>query len=402
MHTVPGDTSPRFLFRWLPAIAWLITCVLYAGMTAYLAASTSRRLDAPWSSWLFVAGLSSIAVCSLVITVRATRDARAMAWEMASIEPDWPATLPMTVTMPPDQLAGRARRSVAPVRSAVPVEGAIDDVAAGRPPPPDTALAEPTALTEPAALAEPTVLAEPVAKRLTGMLEALEAAGILVPGEVPVDVALDALARMGHKGGVGLDELLSMLGRVRADRGRGFAHLVLFPTQGDVSEQQLIQFVEDVARLAGRLPSLGAVELRGIGGGPVSAALPAEVGPVNAVIRFALDGRWYAVPFVMLPAFPLNLIEGLAGCLVPADGPQGFVDAWTEGFVAISCIDRDRLAALDAALAWNGETFGMVIAVPGREVAAAPATDRFFRPGQAPIPGLPRVVAPYRHRGLPR
>ena len=80
-------------------------------------------------------------------------------------------------------------------------------------------------------------------------------------------------------------------------------------------------------------------------------------------MHFALDGKWHAVPFMMFPeGFPLELVEGLAAVLVPDSEGQVFVEAWSDGLVAISCIDRDRLADLDAALAWDGETFGLVAA----------------------------------------
>lgn len=372
MHPIPDATRPRFLSRWLPAIAWLVTFTLYSGMAAYLAASASRRIGVAWTSWLLLAALGLIAVASLVITVRAARDARSTADPGASGRPDWHATLPMTVLVPDsgrrDSPAGHvAARGVEATRA-----GSAD---ASRPAAtPATAIDLDEVDPETLPLLD-SPLAEPLERRLAGMLDALEAAGVLEAGEAPLDAAVAAASASAGTAAAGrpfgLDELLAVLERLQVARGTAYARLALFPTRGEVSEQQIIQFVEDVARLAGRLPGLGAVELRGIGGGAVSAAPPGHAGPANAVVRFALDGRWHAVPFVMLAAFPLNLIEGLADRLAPDGGRRVFVEAWTEGLVAIACIDRDRLADLDAALAWNGETFGMVVPAPNRDFAPA-------------------------------
>ena len=360
------DFSPSFMFRWLPAIAWLVTFALYSGMSAYLANSTSRRLDAPWSSWAFVLGLCAVAVFSLVVTVRASRDARAMGFRAD----DGQATPPRTARVasePPESAT-----------TAVPGRSQLQE--AGPATTPFQALAgdgEQGPVTEDPGIQDSviadSVIAEPMQHRLAGMLMALENAGILEPGEVTIEAALEAAELAGEFEHVGLDELLAVLDTVEAERGGGFRHLALYSTQGEVFDQQIIHFVEDAARLAGRLDSLGAVELEGLGEGTGRAAPQAALGPTNAVVHFALDGQWHAVPFMMFPeGFPLELIEGLAAVLVPEAEGRVFVEAWSDGLVAISCIDRDRLADLDAALAWDGETFGMVAPASIDELEPSP------------------------------
>ena len=251
-----------------------------------------------------------------------------------------------------------------------------------------------------------SVIAEPMQHRLAGMLIALENAGILEPGEVTIEAALEAAELAGEFQHVGLDELLAVLDTVEAERGGGFQHLALYSTQGEVFDQQIIHFVEDAARLAGRLDSLGAVELEGLGEGTGRSAPQAALGPTNAVVHFALDGKWHAVPFMMFPeGFPLELVEGLAAVLVPDSEGQVFVEAWSDGLVAISCIDRDRLADLDAALAWDGETFGLVAAtsviddetLPARTASDGPSSDGPLSDGPASDGPSPDDAA----RGLP-
>ena len=362
MLTIAEDSSPRFMFRWLPAIAWLVTFTIYSAMSIYLAVSASRRLDASWSSWLFVVALCAVALFSLVITVRATRDARAMRVQPAS-DGDWQPTSPLIAR----QLAWREAQQPAEPSSRQPAQQPAEPPTHQSPEPPAQQSPEPPAQqsTEPPAQQstgdsgalppQEWPATEPVQPDLADMLHALETAGILDPGEVPLEVALEAAERAGESEDFGLGELLAVLGAVEVERSASFEHLALYPARGEVTRRQIIGFVEDAARLAGRLDDLGAVELECVVGTSASTALQVQgiEGQANAVVRFALDIRWYSVPFVMLEeGFPLELIEGLAGVLAPEGGDRVFVEACSDGFVAISCIDSDRLADLDAVLAW--------------------------------------------------
>jgi len=473
----PEDSPDRFVFGWLPAIAWLVTFALYSMMSIRLAVSTTRRVDAPWSAWLLIGVLVGVALFSLRVTLRASRDARAMS-ARSGRDPAWPATMPLTAAHPIERPARQPTReagpapiespavartmsdsarfagSPAPRTDDIPVLPPVDSLRQpsvdpqGRPaadfagrqseplrdsgrsersepsepsersgqsgqsgePPFDSDvphLAEPAAddLSGPAgengedSLLRDGVLDEVEQQRLADMLGALEAAGILEPGEVPIDVALEAAELAGDFGGFGLDELLVILDTVEAERSGGFEHLALYPTQGEVFDQQVVRVVEDAARLAGRLEGLGAVELEGIGEDEVRAVPQGAEGPTNAVIHFALDGQWHSLPFMMFPdGFPLGLIEGLAEVLAPEEEGRVFVEAWSDALVAISCIDRDRLADLDAALAWDGETFGMVAAtsideadasLDEPEADAGPDTGR----GAEPVPDGRHSVA---------
>lgn len=402
----PEDSPDRFVFGWLPAIAWLITFAIYSVMSIQLAVSTSRRVDAPWSSWLFIAILGVVALFSLRVTVRASRDARAMSARSGQDDP-WPATMPLTAGQAIERPQRQAERGAAvppieapaqwptdhepqalaprlgdvPVSAVVdeavdvPVPSSLDQPVSQRAAQPADAEADRVGDAPRESLEEEDLPSMDAAaqQRLADMLLALEAAGILEPGEVPLDVALEAAELAGDFDGFGLDELLVVLDTVEVERSGGFEHLVLYPTQGEVFDQQVVRVVEDAVRLAGRLDGLGAVELEGIGDEAVRAAPQGADGPTNAVVHFALDGRWHSIPFMMFPeGFPLGLIEGLAEILAPEHDGRVFVEAWSDALVAISCIDRDRLADLDAALAWDGETFGMVAPASIDELEPSP------------------------------
>lgn len=418
----PEDSPDRFVFGWLPAIAWLVTFALYSMMSIRLAVSTTRRVDAPWSAWLLIGVLVGVALFSLRVTWRASRDARAMA-ARSGRDQAWPATMPLTAAHPIERPARQPAREAGPAPIESPaVARTVSDGArfAGSPaprtddipvlPPVDPAvppLAEPEADDLSGATGEngedsllrDDVLDEVEQQRLADMLGALEAAGILEPGEVSIDVALEAAELAGDFGGFGLDELLVILDTVEAERSGGFEHLALYPTQGEVFDQQVVRVVEDAARLAGRLEGLGAVELEGVGEDEVRAVPQGAEGPTNAVIHFALDGQWHSIPFMMFPdGFPLGLIEGLAEVLAPEEEGRVFVEAWSDALVAISCIDRERLADLDAALAWDGETFGMVAPTSIDEADASldePGADTGPEtgPGAEPMPDGRHSVA---------
>ena len=353
------SSPPGFFFRWLPAVAWLVSFTLYAGMSSYLAVASTRRVEAGSTSWLAVAALGSVALLSFVITIRASRDARAMAVRPA-IDPPTIAMLtqgtaqdadfPPTLVMAGDEVR-TAAPAPAPRSEQLP---ALLPAAQHRSQPQPTDDWPPT---------------ESVEQRLAGMLAALEAAGILLPGEVPlyraIEIAQVTAGLTGQHEVFGLDELLAVLDAVDGDRSVGFEHLALYPTVGAVQRQQIIGFVEDAARLAGRFGALGEIEVVGLGDGPLRSAARDAVEPTEAVVHFALADHWYAVSFtVFADGFPLDLIEGLASAFAPEADGRVFVEAWSEGLVAISCIDPDRLGDLDTALAWDGATFDRVIGTP--------------------------------------
>ena len=463
------DFTIHPFLRWLPAVAWVIVFALYAGMAVHLAGTTSRRVDASWLSWLFVAALVAVALYSVVITARAWKDARSRSpysalqgaldqpLDMAQADPlmpqvppaqpgqvaqrahaqlvaltqyeravatgsgpakpgqaaqstargdsggagqgTWPATAPLT------RLAESLRASTAGSHSEDGAPGSADKAGfsqGGSEAAADAALeakpgaesagesgseAEPYAAelagaagaagaAERADATKATAAAgavrRPLKQRLSDMLDALENAGILDSGEVPLDVALAATADYDELEDFGLDELLATLRTVEAERGIRYRHLALYPTQGEVTDRQIAELVEDVTHLVGRFGDLGSIQLESAEGEKARKSPPDDTEPENAVVHFDLDGHWYSVPFRMFPqGFPLDLIEGLAGTLAPETKGRVFVEAWSDGLVAISCIARGRLAELDAALAWDGETFGMVDAL----AAAAPRSE---------------------------
>ena len=414
------SSPPGFFFRWLPAVAWLVSFTLYAGMSSYLAVASTRRVEAGSTSWLAVAALGSVALLSFVITIRASRDARAMAVPPASmasmaagqaiapLAADPPAIDPPgTDPSATDQPAIDQPAIDSPVVDSRVIDSRVVDQLAIDPPtiamltqgtaqdadfPPTLVMAgdevRTVAAPAPAPRSEqlPALLpaaqhrsqpqptddwppTESVEQRLAGMLAALEAAGILLPGEVPlyraIEIAQVTAGLTGQHEVFGLDELLAVLDAVDGDRSVGFEHLALYPTVGAVQRQQIIGFVEDAARLAGRFGALGEVEVVGLGDGPLRSAARDAVEPTEAVVHFALADHWYAVSFtVFADGFPLDLIEGLASAFAPEADGRVFVEAWSEGLVAISCIDPDRLGDLDTALAWDGATFDRVIGTP--------------------------------------
>ena len=422
MPSPPAPSSPGFFFRWLPAVAWLVSFALYTGMSSYLAVSTSRRAEAGSTSWLAVVALGAVGLLSLVITIRASRDARTMAVRPASM-PAGQATAPLATDRPATHgpaTDGPATDQLGIDESAI-AQSAIDQSVIDEPAIDEPVIAMLTQGTAQEAGFPPTLVmtgnevrpvapgpvseqlpallpaappriqphptddwppTEPVEHRLAGMLAALEAAGILLPGEVAlhqaVEIAHETARLTGQHQIFGLDELLAVLDAVDGDRSVGFEHLALYPTVGAVQRQQIIGFVEDAARLAGRFDALGEIEVVGLGDGPLRSAARDAVEPTEAVVHFALADHWHAVSFtVFADGFPLDLIEGLAGAFAPEADDRVFVEAWSEGLVAISCIDRDRLGELDAALAWDGATFDLVTGTP-----SAPSTPSLTAGGE--------------------
>lgn len=467
------------MLRWLPALAWAVVFTLYAGMTMYLADTTSRRPDATWSSWCYVLALGAVAVCSAVVIARAWKDARSVPVIIGQAAPvddgEW-AAHPGRADPQADQQPGPSDQPLPPLPLVPPVprvpasqysSGGGDDREVHRTPndlgraddllgqhalsaelPDLPELASHAALVaqgtrvQPARIAsddsaqdewaateafpatapdaltsvaegketqggasegrtsegrapepEPTgnqresaapassavALVLPLRQRLGDMLRALEAAGILDAGEVPLDIAVAATEGFSDREDFGLDELLAMLQTVEAERGIRYRHLALYPTQGEVSDRQIAELVEDVTHLVGRFGDLGSIQLESTDDDVPRETSAEGSTPENAIVHFDLDGCWYSVPFRMFAqGFPLDLIEGLAGALCPDGAERIFVEAWSDGLVAISCISPDQLAALDEALAWDGETFGKVDAVP----VAAPAAE--FPPESAP------------------
>ena len=353
MFRVLEDYATYPASRWLPAIAWLVVFTLYSGMSIYLAGTTSHRVDPPLSAWLPVLGLGVVALFSLVVTARAWKDARAIAAQLAG-------------SAQPAELIEPAQ----PPRSAQPTEPA-EASRASRPIPEDDCRDDwpstmPLRERDPETLPSgSSPLAEPLQQRLAGMLRALEAAGILGPDEVSLEAAIEAGDWAADLDDFGLDELLAVLKAVEVQRGARFRNLALFSTRGEVASRQIVEIVEDAVRLAGQFADLGSIQLEAADDEALDAVAPGDVGLENAIVHFDLDGHWQSIPFVMLAdGFPLELIEGLAGALAPEVDERVFVEAWSGALVAISCIHRDRLSELDAALAWDGETFSRVDAMP--------------------------------------
>lgn len=358
MFRIPEDFSHHPTYRWLPAFAWLVVFTLYAGMSMYLGGTASRRTDAAWPSWLGVIALAGVAVLSLVVTARAWKDARAVDDQTAI----FPTTLVTGLAPDADPTRSHRAATVAERSATVEAEGPADQAETGEAWPvtaPLAGAASPTVIQSP----DEGARAEAQSRRLADMLDALEVAGILEPGEVPFDLALEAASQFRDQPDLGLDELLDILEAVEVERGARYRHLVLYPTQLEVTDRQIAEFVEDATRLAGRLGDLGAIRLEAVEEETILEEPRDDDSPApeQAVVHFDLDGQWQSVPFLMFEqGFPIALIEGLAGVLADDGKGRVFVEAWSGSLVAIAAMDGGRLAGLDAALAWDGETFSLV------------------------------------------
>jgi hypothetical protein len=194
-------------------------------------------------------------------------------------------------------------------------------------------------------------LAEEQKAELAKTLDALQTEGVLHPGEVALDDAIDVAEREDIPGGDFYDaaHVLAFM--------EPFANLAFFADQVEVVPQDFVSMVGEVARLAGR-DDLVDIEVRGADGEFIDFARRGEFGPDNAVVTFSLGGGRHEIPFLAFSKnLPIGLLERLADIVIAAEDPRRFYAAHNDQYEILTRLTESQAQRLNAALADDRDWF---------------------------------------------
>ena len=238
-------------FRLFPMLAWLAACAVTLWMPASLYVSMQAQgrwndLGKAWPSALLLLGFVAVAIYAARMAHKEYKEA-----------------LP-------------ALRADTPMRLGLPLR---------RRPPPFTPTRSP--------------LSDTLRTELRKLIETLQSAGMLQPGEVTIDAVIDCAETLDEWSEVDLYMAMNVLHALESERGRPFANIAFFAADAETDESDLVRIVHELVRLCGRTQQLGAVRVRPIG---TDSFVPAPRGSFpapNATAEFELDGERHAVPFVL-------------------------------------------------------------------------------------------------------
>lgn len=192
-------------------------------------------------------------------------------------------------------------------------------------------------------------LSETLRAELRQVIETLQSAGMLHPGEVAMDEVIDRAEIFDEWSKVDLYMALNVLHDLRRGRAQPFGNIAFFPTHAEIDEGDIAKIIQELVRLGGRLSELSAVRMRSVSGlkiVPASAGFP----PPNAVAEFNLGTEHQAVPFVFYPkSLPGGLIEALAKILTSAEDPRRFVWDNFDSFFSVSYLTPSQTALVNSA-----------------------------------------------------
>ncbi len=193
-------------------------------------------------------------------------------------------------------------------------------------------------------------LSDALRAELLNLIETLQGAGMLQPGEVTIEAVIDSAETLDEWSEVDLYMAMHVLYALMFERKRPFANIAFFAAETHTPEADAGEIVQDLARLCGRSQDLSGVRVRWIGEREIDPAQDGSSAAPNAVAELELGGEPHALPFVLYPRnFPVGLVEGLAKALVAADDPRQFIWDFFDSFFAVSYLTPEQAAAVNSA-----------------------------------------------------
>jgi hypothetical protein len=190
-------------------------------------------------------------------------------------------------------------------------------------------------------------LSEPLRVKLREAIRALEQAGVLLNGEVSVEDAIDCAEVYDDLADIELYEVMRILQSLRERRAIPFSRLAFFPTQMETREDDIVEMVREMARLAGQADRLRAVTVKSMDDGQLVFASEGEFPSPNAKIEFELDGQLSVVAFVMYAKnLPIGLFDELAKVFIRKVPSKRFVSAYCD-LLVIAIIDNENVTILE-------------------------------------------------------
>jgi hypothetical protein len=196
---------------------------------------------------------------------------------------------------------------------------------------------------------------------LRQLIDALDAAGVLLPGEVSFEALVECAELEDEYATIDVHDALRILRAFEHERGQPFVNLAFFIDQCEYRAEDAAEMVREFARLCGKSAVLGAaIRVRGIDGGEIAPA-DGSSPPPNARVEFQLDGRPHVVHFVMYRKnLPLGLTDGLARAFAPAEADaRRFVSGYFD-HLAIAYLEPAKAATLNRTLSTAFDTFEVI------------------------------------------
>jgi hypothetical protein len=195
------------------------------------------------------------------------------------------------------------------------------------------------------------LLKEELRIELRRIIESLQAAEVLQPGEAPLEDVIACAETVDDYSEMDLYNVMHVLQALHLQRKRPFANLAFLEAQVETDEADAIAIIREFARLSGQTQRLDAIRVQAIDGGKIAPARGGEFPPPNAVAEFTLGTQHYSVPFVLYGKnLPGGLMEELAKICIRDGDARRFVWENFDGFFSISYLTTANTAALNNAL----------------------------------------------------
>ena len=171
-------------------------------------------------------------------------------------------------------------------------------------------------------------------------LDALQSAGVLIPGEVD-RTEFFALAEAQGLGDGGLYEVASLLRDYQIDHGLRYANLAVFPDQVEFSDDDVVAMAGAFARLAGRPGDMTEMRVEGLSGS-------------RARLHYRLDDAPGHLDFDYPPKNASGSLMTALRDLLDPDPPYAL--AYFDSVFLLTCLSDADMAQFNAAVA-DGERF---------------------------------------------
>ncbi|BBY88853.1 hypothetical protein [Mycolicibacterium tokaiense] len=191
-------------------------------------------------------------------------------------------------------------------------------------------------------------LAPELRSQLLSMVNLLQQADILQSGEVTDAAVIESAEYTDAFTEIDLPLTLVILGMLAEQRATPWARLAFFTDQVEVSHEDPVATVAELARISGHrdVPRQVRFELSG-------DALPGGIPdpPANAVLEFEFENRRHTIAFTFYAKYlPGGLIEQAVSILTPPDAVRRFFSAACSDHPVIAYAEPGSVAKVNAAL----------------------------------------------------